>query len=108
MMAKATVSRAQQLAAEFEAVNDGILAAVAAATHEQWQRATESERWPAGVVAHHVAEVQRFFTRVIAGLLDGDAAPVEVRGADVDANNARHAWTTSSLLASRSSSTGSG
>lgn len=90
-MAKGTLSRAQQLATEFETVNDGILDTVANATPEQWQRVTESERWPAGVVAHHVAEVQRFFTGLIAGLADIDAAPVELRGADVDANNARHA-----------------
>ena len=90
-MVKGTQSRAQQLASEFEAVNDGILDAVANATPEQWQRVTESERWPAGVVAHHVAEVQRFFTGVIAGLADVEAAPVELRGADVEANNAHHA-----------------
>ena len=90
-MAKGTLSRAQQLATEFETVNDGILDTVANATPEQWQRVTESERWPAGVVAHHVAEVQRFFTGVIAGLIDGEATPEELRGADVDANNARHA-----------------
>jgi uncharacterized damage-inducible protein DinB len=90
-MAKGTLSRAQQLATGFEVVNDGILDAVANATPEQWQRVTESERWPAGVVAHHVAEVQRFFTGVIAGLADVETAPVELRGTDVDANNARHA-----------------
>jgi uncharacterized damage-inducible protein DinB len=90
-MVKETLSRAQQLATEFEAVNDGILEVVANASPEQWQRVTESERWPAGVVAHHVAEVQRFLTEVIAGLTDVGAPPVELRGADVDANNARHA-----------------
>jgi uncharacterized damage-inducible protein DinB len=90
-MTKGTQSRAQQLAAELEAVNDGILDAVAAATVEQWQKVTESERWPVGVVAHHVAEVQRFFIGVIAGLADGEAVPVELRLADVEVNNARHA-----------------
>jgi hypothetical protein len=90
-MATGTLTRAHQLATEFEAVHDRILDAVANATPEQWQRVTESERWPAGVVAHHVAEVQRFVTGVIAGLDNVEAAPAELRGAGVDANNARHA-----------------
>ena len=90
-MTKGTVTRAQQLATEFEVINGAILEAVANVTPEQWQRVTESERWPCGVVAHHVAEVQRFFMGVIAGLADGETAPRELRGVDVDANNARHA-----------------
>jgi hypothetical protein len=90
-MTKATISRAQQLAVEFAAVNDGILDTVAEATPRQWQSVTESERWPAGVVAHHIAEVERFFTGVLTRLGDGAAAPMALRGTDVDANNARHA-----------------
>ena len=90
-MSQGTLSRANQLAAQFAAVNDEILDAIANATPEQWQRVTESEHWPAGVVAHHVAEVERFFTGVIAGFSDDEAAPVELRGADVEVNNARHA-----------------
>jgi uncharacterized damage-inducible protein DinB len=90
-MTQGTMSRAQQLAAELTTVNDEILAAVANATPEQWQRVTESEHWPAAVVAHHTAQVERFFTGVIAGVADDNAAPAEFGSADVEANNARHA-----------------
>lgn len=90
-MTQGTFSRGQQLSAELTAVNDEILDAVANATPEQWQRPTASEQWPAAVVAHHIAEVERFFAGVIAGRADSDAAPAEFGGADVEANNARHA-----------------
>jgi uncharacterized damage-inducible protein DinB len=91
IMAQGTVTEAQQLAAQVDAVNDAIVDVVASATPEQWRRVTGSEEWPAGVVAHHVAEVQRFLAGVIDSLSRDEATPVTLRSADVEANNARHA-----------------
>jgi uncharacterized damage-inducible protein DinB len=90
-MENGTMTQAQQLAAQVEAVNEAIVAAVANATPEQLQRATGGEKRPAGVVAHHVAEVQRFLAGVIGSLSRDEATPVTFRSADVEANNARHA-----------------
>jgi DinB superfamily len=86
-----TFTRTQRLAAELEAVNNSIEDAVANATAEQWRHVTESEGWPFAVVAHHVAEVQRFGAGAITGLSADDFEPMAITGADIDANNARHA-----------------
>lgn len=85
-----TITRAEDLAAQLEAINDGVMAEVSASGEEAWRRVTENEGWPVGVVAHHIASVQRFFAGVLAGLASGARAPA-LSNADVDENNARHA-----------------
>ncbi|MGI8688130.1 MAG: hypothetical protein ACR2M3_06080 [Thermomicrobiales bacterium] len=47
--------RAEELAAQFEAVNDEVIAMVTGCTDEQWRRPCASEGWSVGVVAHHNA-----------------------------------------------------
>jgi hypothetical protein len=90
-MGRATLTRAQTWAAELEERNAGIEDAVAKATPEQWRRITSSEGWPFAVVAHHVSEVQRFGAGLIAGLAADGYEPIALTGADIEANNARHA-----------------
>jgi uncharacterized damage-inducible protein DinB len=86
-----TLTRAEELAAQFEAVNDAIIASIAGTSAEHWQRVTASERWPVGVVAHHMLEVQRFFAGVLAGLSSDEVPLATLTSQFVDANNARHA-----------------
>ena len=90
-MTQGTMTQAQQLDAQVEAVNGAIVDVVASATPEQWLKVTGSENWTVGVVAHHVAEVQRFFAGALARLSGDEARPPALRGVEVDANNARHA-----------------
>jgi hypothetical protein len=90
-MVQETHTRAKELAAQFETVNDAIIDTVSGCTAEQWQRLTASETWPVGVVAHHVSQVQGFFAGVLAGLSAGETSPVALRSEDIDENNARHA-----------------
>ena len=86
-----TMTRGEALATRLEAVTDEMLTTVSACTDEQWCRATVSEGWPVGVVAHHVAEVQRFFAGILTALAAGERSPAVVLGEDIDQNNARHA-----------------
>jgi hypothetical protein len=89
-MEQKTLTRAHKLAAELEELNKAIEDATANASPEQWRRLTKSEGWPFAVVAHHVGEVQRFGAGLIAGVSADGFEPVELTGADIEANNARH------------------
>lgn len=88
-----TVSRARvdALAAQVEEITGEILNLVRESDNAQWQRSTESEQWPIGVVAHHVADVAGFFTRAIAGAANGIAGMPLPSADEIEQNNARHA-----------------
>lgn len=90
MTGTSSSERAERLAADFEAVNARIAAAIEGCTDEQWRRPTAAEGWPVGVVAHHVAEVQRFLGGALAAAGRG-AAPATLTSAFIEENNARHA-----------------
>jgi uncharacterized damage-inducible protein DinB len=90
-MAQGTRIRAEELAAQYEAVNDAIVETVSECTAEQWQRVTASEGWPVGVVAHHVSQVQGLFVRVLAGLSSAESSLIALTMKDINENNARHA-----------------
>jgi uncharacterized damage-inducible protein DinB len=84
-------SRAEAFATGFAAVNDKIIATISARTDEQWRRPTASEEWTVGVVAHHIADVQGAFTRILASLAAGETLPPRSSMEVVHQNNARHA-----------------
>lgn len=90
-MAQGTTTRAEALAAQFVAINDAIIDAVSNSSADQWQRATASESWSVGVVAHHVLAVQHFFSGILNGLSAGETRLVPLTSQEVDENNARHA-----------------
>jgi hypothetical protein len=90
-MAQGTRTRADELAAQFEAVNNEIVDVVSGCSADQWQRLTESEKWPVGVVAHHVSQVQGFAAGALAGLTAAETPPVALTGQGIEENNARHA-----------------
>ncbi|MHB8574747.1 MAG: DinB family protein, partial [Dehalococcoidia bacterium] len=84
-------TRAEQFAAQFEAVNEAVIATVMGCTDAQWRQLSADEQWSVGVVAHHIAAVHRDF----AGLL-GTFAAGETRspGSSMEAvhqSNAQHA-----------------
>ncbi len=86
-----TTARAQELAARLKAVNDDIIATVEGAGDAEWQRQSPSEGWSVGVLAHHCAQVQGFFTEVIAGSKAGEQSPTTLSQEVIDESNARHA-----------------
>ncbi len=89
--AASTTGRGAVLAAHLDAINERVVAAVESCTDEQWRRPTAAEGWPVGVVAHHIAEVQQAFVRVLGALATGEPNPATMSSAEVERNNARHA-----------------
>lgn len=86
-----TTNRGDHLAAQLDAINDEVIAAVEACTDEQWRRPTAAEGWPVGVVAHHIAEVQQALGGAVGALAAGEFPPAAMSSASVEENNARHA-----------------
>lgn len=85
------VTRAEQLAARFEAVNDEVIAAVTGCTDEQWRQACAGEGRSVGVVAHHIATIHRDFAGIIERLAAGATHPPRSSMEEVHQSNARHA-----------------
>ena len=86
-----TTTRAEQYAAQFAAANDEVIALVTGCTDEQWRlRCTDEERSVA-VVAHHIADVNAAFTRMVARLASGTTYSPNTSMEEIDRNNARHA-----------------
>jgi DinB superfamily len=95
-MADPTASRSAHFALEFEKAQDGFIALVSSLTAEQWrmigknhpQRLNdEDERRPVGVIAHHVAQAEKFIIDRIYAMLEDKPIPP----ADIKASNAAHA-----------------
>jgi hypothetical protein len=84
-------NRIEEYAAQFEAVNDETIAFVKECTDEQWRQPTASEGWPVGVVAHHAAEVNQAFTRIIEKIAGGETYSPTISTEEIDRNNAKHA-----------------
>ncbi|HEX5504795.1 MAG TPA: DinB family protein [Thermomicrobiales bacterium] len=84
-------TRVEHLVAEFEAVNEEIIAIVARCSDEEWRRACTGEGWAVGVVAHHIATVHRDFLGLIGALAAGQTRSPGSSMANVDQSNARHA-----------------
>jgi uncharacterized damage-inducible protein DinB len=78
---------AEALAQQFLKISAVLIDTAEQCSPEQWQKQTDSERWPVAVVAHHVSEVEEFF----AGVLTGAISDMALTSAFVDENNARHA-----------------
>lgn len=84
-------NRVEQIATQFEGLNDQVMATVMACTDEEWRRPTASEGWPIGVVAHHIGMVHGDFARILERLAAGETfSPTSSMDA-VHERNARHA-----------------
>ncbi len=84
-------NRVEQLAAQFEAVNDELIESVTRCTDEQWRQPSASERWPVGVVAHHVAAVNGGFARFVEKLAAGETYSPTTSMDEIHKSNAQHA-----------------
>lgn len=90
-MADALATRARQHAAQFETLNAEVIATVEACTEEEWRRPSVEEGRSVAVVAHHIAEVQQAFDRMLAALAAGETYTPTISAEEIEANNARHA-----------------
>ena len=66
-----TTSRAEEYAAQFEAINNEVIALVTECTDEQWRQPCANEERPVGVVAHHIGTVHSDFIRIVERLVSG-------------------------------------
>jgi len=91
-----TISRSAHFALEFERAQDGFIVLVSSLTAEQWkmigknhpQRLNdEDEGRPVGVIAHHVADSEKFIIDRIYAMLEGKPMP----RVDFKVSNAAHA-----------------
>ena len=78
------------LAKKFEAKVAEATAAVERLTEADWRKVTSAEKWPVGVVAHHIAVSHALFAGVIKGLAEGKPGP-NIPMDTIHAMNARHA-----------------
>lgn len=85
------MTRAEQYAAQFSALDAEVRAMVAGCSDEGWRRDCASEGRTVGVVAHHIASVEAFFAQVLGAVLADQPAPVGFSADDVDGMNAEHA-----------------
>ena len=83
-------ARADALAKEFEARAAEMTKAIGQLTEADWKKVTESEKWPVGVTAHHVAGAHEPISGLVKTVAAGQSVPnftMEM----LHANNAKHA-----------------
>lgn len=86
-----SATQSEQFTREFERLNDELIAVVEGCTGEQWRQVTESEQWPAAVVAHHIAVSNQAFAGMIERLVSGETYTPSISIEDVHRMNAEHA-----------------
>ena len=80
-LAKQFEAKVQEATAEFEKIGDA-----------DWKKVTSAEKWPVGVVAHHVAMAHAGIGGMVKAIADGKMTAVATRSmSDIDAMNAQHA-----------------
>ena len=84
-------TRAEQLAAQFKAINEDIVAVVTECTDEQWRQPCANEERSVGVVAHHIAEVNQAFAGIVEALAAGKTHSPRSSMEEVHRSNAQHA-----------------
>ena len=84
------MSRGEELAAQFEATNASMIAAVDSLSEAQWGALSAAENWSHAVVAHHVAVDHEAIAGLVQTIATGGAVP-PLDMAALDAINAEHA-----------------
>ena len=84
-------ARSVRFAAQFEEVNDDVIALVEGCSDLNWRRVCPSERWTLGVVAHHVASALPAFHGFVEKVAIGDPQTPRISLDVVHVNNERHA-----------------
>jgi DinB family protein len=82
-------AEADELARAFEAANDEVIAFVESCPDRQWTSMVSGEDWSVAVVMHHIAVGHVQMLDWVGRASRGEA--VDKSGAEIDADNARHA-----------------
>jgi hypothetical protein len=83
-------ARAEELAKKFEASCGEMNRVVEGLSDADWKKVTTAEKWPIGVVAHHVAQGHTNISGLIQVVAKGQPAP-HLTMDMIHANNAKHA-----------------
>ncbi len=83
-------ARAEALAKQFEVKAQEASAIFESLTDVEWKKKTSSEKWPVGVVAHHIAVSHEVIAGIIKTIADGKPLP-EISFDHIHAMNAQHA-----------------
>jgi uncharacterized damage-inducible protein DinB len=78
------------LAERFEAVNGELIAAVEAASEDDWKRTCQGEGWSVAVTAHHIATSNNAVAGLVQAIASGQEVPPITREM-IDEGNAQHA-----------------
>ena len=82
--------RAKELADRFTAFNNEMISFVKNCSDDDWQKVTSGEKWPVGVVAHHVAAAHFGVLDWAKMIVSGETLP-ELNMDAIDQMNAKHA-----------------
>jgi uncharacterized damage-inducible protein DinB len=82
--------RSQALAEQLEQVNRQITATIERCSDAQWKTKTSGEKWPVGVVAHHVAQSHEGIAGLVRMIAGGQPLP-PITMEMIDHGNAEHA-----------------
>jgi hypothetical protein len=83
-------ARAEELAKKFETSCGELNRVVEGLSDADWKKVTTAEKWPVGVVAHHVAQGHTNISGLIQVVAKGQPAP-QITMDMIHANNAKHA-----------------
>lgn len=83
-------ARAEQMAKKFEASCSEANRVVEGLSDADWKKVTTAEKWPVGVVAHHIAQGHANISGLIEVVAKGQPAP-QLTMDMIHANNAKHA-----------------
>ena len=83
-------ARAEQLAKKFESSCSEMNKVVEGLSEADWKKVTTAEKWPVGVVAHHVAEAHAGISGLIQVVAKGQPTP-NLTMDMINAGNAVHA-----------------
>ena len=83
-------ARAEQMAKKFEASCGELNRVVEGLSDADWKKVTTAEKWPVGVVAHHVAQGHANISGLIQVVAKGQPGP-QITMDMIHANNAKHA-----------------
>jgi DinB superfamily len=83
-------AKGEMLAKQFEAKAQEATSAIEKLSEADWTKVTTAERWPVGVVAHHIAVAHAALCGLVKQLADGKAGPGISMDA-IHAMNAKHA-----------------
>jgi len=83
-------ARGEALAKQFEVKAQEATAILESLSDVEWKKTTAAEKWPVGVVAHHVAETHEVLGGIIETIAKGKPVP-ELSMDKIHAMNAQHA-----------------